>query len=192
MSPNLVALLYLVTEELLVEAHAVPEQPWTTAMFFIGFLGMLVIEEIAAGDGEADADRAVQDMLAQYPDDAWALRQRALVLAERRQTEEALREVRRAGELEPDHVWYYSVLAQVQRRADRTAEAAAAIRSGLRLNIDQEPLVAELVQLSRGRREKREALEFVEGELRRQPHTGEGLVAYVGAEIGRASCRERV
>lgn len=44
----LVALLYLVTEELLVEAHAVPEQPWTTAMFFIGFLGMLVIEEIAA------------------------------------------------------------------------------------------------------------------------------------------------
>lgn len=44
----LVALLYLVTEELLVEAHAVPEQPWTTAMFFIGFLGMLVIEEIAS------------------------------------------------------------------------------------------------------------------------------------------------
>ena len=44
----LVALLYLVTEELLVEAHTVPEQPWTTAMFFVGFLGMLVIEEIAA------------------------------------------------------------------------------------------------------------------------------------------------
>ena len=43
----LVALLYLVTEELLVEAHTVPEQPWTTAMFFVGFLGMLVIEEIA-------------------------------------------------------------------------------------------------------------------------------------------------
>lgn len=43
----LVALLYLITEELLVEAHTVPEQPWTTAMFFVGFLGMLVIEEIA-------------------------------------------------------------------------------------------------------------------------------------------------
>ena len=44
----LVALLYLVTEELLVEARAVPERPWTTAMFFAGFLCMLVIEEIAA------------------------------------------------------------------------------------------------------------------------------------------------
>lgn len=42
---GLVALLYLVTEELLVEAHAVPEKPWVTAMFFIGFLGMLLIEQ---------------------------------------------------------------------------------------------------------------------------------------------------
>ena len=37
----------------------------------------------------------------------------------------------------------------------------------------------ELVQLSRGRTEKREALAFVEEELHRQPHNGEGLVAYV-------------
>ena len=35
------------------------------------------------------------------------------------------------------------------------------------------------MQLSRGRTEKREALEFVADELRRQPHTGEGLVAFV-------------
>lgn len=42
---GLVALLYLVTEELLVEAHVVPETPWVTAMFFAGFLGMLLIEQ---------------------------------------------------------------------------------------------------------------------------------------------------
>lgn len=41
------ALLYLVTEELLVEAHEVPETPLTTAMFFLGFLVLLVIEIIA-------------------------------------------------------------------------------------------------------------------------------------------------
>lgn len=27
-----------------MEAHAVPECPWTKAMFFVSFLGMLVIE----------------------------------------------------------------------------------------------------------------------------------------------------
>ncbi|MCB1883661.1 MAG: transporter [Geminicoccaceae bacterium] len=42
---GLVALLYLVTEELLVEAHEVPDRPWTTAMFFAGFLILLLLEE---------------------------------------------------------------------------------------------------------------------------------------------------
>lgn len=41
------ALLYLVTEELLVEAHEVPETPLTTAAFFVGFLALLVIEMLA-------------------------------------------------------------------------------------------------------------------------------------------------
>jgi ZIP family zinc transporter len=42
----LIALLYLVTEELLVEAHEQPETPLITATFFIGFLGLLVLEEV--------------------------------------------------------------------------------------------------------------------------------------------------
>jgi len=42
---GLVALLYLVTEELLVEAHEQPDTPWATAAFFMGFLALLVLEE---------------------------------------------------------------------------------------------------------------------------------------------------
>lgn len=41
------ALLYLVTEELLVEAHEVPETPITAATFFSGFLLLFVIEMLA-------------------------------------------------------------------------------------------------------------------------------------------------
>lgn len=40
------ALLYLVTEELLVEAHDMPETPLQTSMFFVGFIVLLVIEMI--------------------------------------------------------------------------------------------------------------------------------------------------
>ena len=101
------------------------------------------------------------------------------MLADRKRHDEAFAEVKKAGEIEPDHPWYFAVLAQVQKRADKTDEALEAIRESLRRNIDQEPLVAELVQLSRGRTEKREALSFLEEELRRQPHIGEGLVAFV-------------
>jgi ZIP family zinc transporter len=45
---GLVALLYLVTEELLVSAHEVEDRPWATALFFVGFLLLLVLEDIAA------------------------------------------------------------------------------------------------------------------------------------------------
>ncbi len=41
------ALLYLVTEELLVEAHEVPETPWATGSFFLGFVLLFVIELVA-------------------------------------------------------------------------------------------------------------------------------------------------
>lgn len=43
---GLVALLYLVTEELLVEAHETPDTPFTTATFFVGFLLLIAIEEM--------------------------------------------------------------------------------------------------------------------------------------------------
>jgi len=135
--------------------------------------------EFLSGDPDADADRSILDMLADCETDAWALRQRALVLADRKRFDEAFAELDKAAKLEPNHPWYHAVLAQVQKRADKTEEALDSIRSALLANVDQEPMVAELVQLSRGRTEKRAALEFLEEQLHRQPHTGEGLVAFV-------------
>lgn len=38
------ALLYLVTEELLVEAHETEDTPFATATFFLGFLALLLLE----------------------------------------------------------------------------------------------------------------------------------------------------
>ncbi len=43
---GIVALLYLVTEELLVEAHEVQETPWAVAAFFLGFLLFLLVEMV--------------------------------------------------------------------------------------------------------------------------------------------------
>ncbi len=44
LSFGLAALLYLVTEELLVEAHETPETPFLTTMFFVGFIVLLTLE----------------------------------------------------------------------------------------------------------------------------------------------------
>ncbi|MCE4226293.1 transporter [Methylobacterium sp. C25] len=45
---GLIALLYLVTEELLVEAHETEDRPWVTAMFFAGFLLLLLLDQAVA------------------------------------------------------------------------------------------------------------------------------------------------
>jgi zinc transporter, ZIP family len=44
---GLAALLYLVTEELLVEAHEVKETHPATAMFFVGFLTLIVLDIVS-------------------------------------------------------------------------------------------------------------------------------------------------
>ncbi|WP_415784173.1 hypothetical protein [Deinococcus saxicola] len=41
------ALLYLVTEELLVEAHEVKETPWINSAFFLGFTALYLTELLA-------------------------------------------------------------------------------------------------------------------------------------------------
>ena len=54
LAAGLVALLYLVTEELLVEAHEEAETPFTTAAFFVGFLALLLLRmaaDAAPGSG---------------------------------------------------------------------------------------------------------------------------------------------
>lgn len=44
-----VAMMYLVTEELLVEAHKIEEGAWETTAFFVGFLVYLLISELLTG-----------------------------------------------------------------------------------------------------------------------------------------------
>ncbi len=46
LSFGLMSLLYLVTEELLAEAHERPDSPLISAMFFVGFLALLLLEEL--------------------------------------------------------------------------------------------------------------------------------------------------
>lgn len=43
---GLMALLFLVTEELLVEAHKAPDSPWITSLFFAGFLAVLLLDQL--------------------------------------------------------------------------------------------------------------------------------------------------
>lgn len=134
--------------------------------------------EFFAPEPDDAAEVATRRMLELCPTDAWAHRQLALVLGDRRQVDEAEEAVRKAGEFEPDHPSYFAVKANVLRRADRTEEAVAAFEEGLEKYVDHELAIAELVRTARGQKDKRAALRFVFDQLRTQPSNGEGLLAY--------------
>jgi ZIP family zinc transporter len=40
-----IALLYLIAEQVFANARDVPDKPWVAAMFFVGFLALLIVEE---------------------------------------------------------------------------------------------------------------------------------------------------
>lgn len=42
---GLIALLYLAVEELMVEAHEVDDTLWITALFFVGFIGLTILNQ---------------------------------------------------------------------------------------------------------------------------------------------------
>lgn len=121
---------------------------------------------------------ATRNLLDLCPADAWAWRQLALALADRGHDAEARTAIERAGAIEPHHPSYHAVKAHVHRRSDRIDAALEAYREAIRLNVDHDLAVTELVHLSRGRAEKKEALRFIAGQLHRQRHTGEGLISF--------------
>ncbi len=134
--------------------------------------------EVLTGEPDDSAEIATRRLLDLCPRDAWAWRQLALVLGDRRRIPEAIEAAEKSGEHEGDHPSYFAVLANVLRRADRTADAMATFRAGLERYIDHELAIAELVRTARGVKEKRAALQFVLVQLHAQETSGEGLLAY--------------
>ena len=120
--------------------------------------------EFLSGDPDADADRAILDMLDECP------RRRlgaAAAGARPRRPQAARRGARRRrdGPASSSPTTRGTSPSSPRSTSGPTGPTTRSPRSAtaLRRNIDQEPLVAELVQLSRGRREKREALRVRRG-----------------------------
>jgi tetratricopeptide (TPR) repeat protein len=132
-------------------------------------------------DQDAAALEATRRLLALCPVDAWAYRQLALLNADLKRHDDARRAIESARGLEPTHSSQFSVQAHVFRRADRIDDALETFRECLRHHPDHELAVYEMVHLSRGLKEKRQALRHVLTQLRTQPSNGDGLLAYHAA-----------
>ncbi len=129
-------------------------------------------------EGAVALEPVVRRLIAIHPADAWARRELALALGDLGRFDEAFAELEVAFHLEPVHPSYYSVRGRVCQLAGRMAECRDANREALRLSVDFDLAISELVFACDTLAERQEALEFVEQELLRQVHFGAGLLAY--------------
>jgi tetratricopeptide (TPR) repeat protein len=110
--------------------------------------------------------------------DAWTHRQLAWVLGQQRRFEEAFPEVEVAYRLYPHSPSYYCIYGYLCTQTGQLAQAKDAYREAIRLSVDTEGAISQLLSICDSVDERREALDFVYQELVRQVIFGEGLLAY--------------
>jgi tetratricopeptide (TPR) repeat protein len=122
-------------------------------------------------------EAAIRGLIGINPDDAWARRELALRLISARQMAEALEQADLACRLEPSPGSHY-IRSRVLGAWGRIAEAKEACRDAIRLSVDMDAAIYDLVGACETLAERREALEFVRQELIRQVIFGDGLLTF--------------
>ncbi len=140
-------------------------------------LHALRIEWLREAD-PAEMEAALRHLLVVNPADAWARRELALFLSRQGRHEEAVRESEEGERLEPTSPAAGWTKARVLGRAGRPAEAREACRTSIRLSVDFEPAIGELMSLCPSAAERRRELGFLHAELARQVIFGDGLLMY--------------
>jgi len=111
---------------------------------------------------------ALDALLAMDPANAWAHREKSIVLRLLQRTGEALVSAEEALRIEPFAPSSHGIRADALRQLGRLAEARESYRAGIRLSIDADWLFSELVDACPDFATRREAVAFLKDELLRQ------------------------
>lgn len=127
---------------------------------------------------EAVRETAIRKLIELHPDNGWAQRELAFLLAGQKKYEEAWAAARIAGGLEPSNPSYQHLLALLNRNEGKLDAARAALKAAVELSVDNDYAIAELLDLCESQAQRREALAFVKEQLVKQVTFGDGLLAY--------------
>ncbi len=130
----------------------------------------------------ADTERgpleALDRALALRPDDNWAIRERALRRMQAGDKTGAESDARHAVILNPWSAYAHGALGQVLEDAGKIEEAVECFRAAVKLDVDFTLPARHLISIPEDIAEKREALDFIESEMRNQVSKGEILPSY--------------
>jgi cellulose synthase operon protein C len=126
--------------------------------------------------GEAEA--AARAMCRLHPRSDWAARELAIILRGQGRFKEALAEAERALALNARSAAAHGIQASILQSLGRVQEARAAYRQALTLDVDYAFAMGGLLDEARDTQQRREALDFIHGEIVRQVLTGAAIDAY--------------
>ncbi|MBP6820691.1 MAG: tetratricopeptide repeat protein [Acidobacteria bacterium] len=124
------------------------------------------------------AELALRHLVEIEPTNAWARRELSYCLVQQRKQEEALQEAVTGRELEPDNPLGHCAIGAVQAEMGNFTLARQAFREAIKLTVDLDYAINELMNNSHTAAERRESLEFIRQELIQQVTYGDGLLAY--------------
>ena len=124
------------------------------------------------------AERALRHIVEIEPTNSWVRRELAYCLIQQRNYEEALQEAVTGRELEPDSAYGHCTIGVVHAEMGNFPLARQAFREAIKLAVDLEYAINELMNNSHTAAERRESLEFIRQELISQVTYGDGLLAY--------------
>lgn len=134
-------------------------------------------EHVPAGS-RPPAEPVLRNLLDQAPNDSGARRELAMHLANNGFAQEALAELEIAKQHDPQHPSLYFALGHAYRRSDQPEEAKAAFEEAIRRLPDNEGAIVELMSMAKTDEEKKDVIEFVADEFRRQRVFGDGLIVF--------------
>ena len=142
---------------------------------FVG-LQRLLYDWIPRGDARELAQ--IDALAALHPGDAWAQRERAVVLEYARRFDEALAAAQQAVAIAPGQAASHAVLGSVLLERDGYDAARPHLERALSLDVDHEYALRTLVSAAPDAARARTALAFIEQELARQPTQGDVLLTW--------------
>jgi tetratricopeptide (TPR) repeat protein len=112
------------------------------------------------------------------PANAWAVRELGFVLLHQGRLDEAQRLADEAAQLDPAHVACYHLRGDLCQARGHLPQACDEYRTAIRLSVDDDYAINQLLACCDTLAQRREALQFVELELVQQVVYGQGLLAY--------------
>ena len=126
----------------------------------------------------AVSEPVIRRLIELNPADAWAQRELGFLLIKERRFEEAAHYAEEAGRLDPTHTACFHLRGELLAVEGRMAEARREYRGALRLSIDNNFAMNELLACCETTAERLEELEFLRQELTKQVIYGDGLLNY--------------